>query len=177
VKIGLDAIMRERPDAVFSGINAGSNLSTNLIYSGTVSAAIEGAIMGICSVAISVCRTDEIQYDYAGEFALQLLEVLAGKGFPKVLLNVNIPPVPPAEVKGVRLTRQGGMQFRDYFDKRQDPAGRTYYWLTGEMVNTEEHPETDSNAIDEGYVSITPIQYNLTDERLLEELKGWDFTQ
>lgn len=175
VKIGISAIMDEKPDAVFSGINPGSNTGTNTIYSGTVSAAIEGSILGCCSVAISQTRVGDVSYDYAAGLAARLLRTLAEKDFPEVLLNVNVPPVPAEEIRGIRLTRQGKKQFREYFDKRQDPAGRTYYWLTGELIDPEEGPDVDSVAIRDGYVSITPIHYNLTDEKLFEKLKDWTF--
>ena len=125
VKIGISAIMEHRPDAVFSGINPGTNIGTNAIYSGTVSAAIEGSIMGCCSAALSVACKRGVCYDYPSEFAVKLFKTLANRGFPKVLFNVNIPPIPGEEIKGIRLTRQGKMQFREYFDKREDPSGRT----------------------------------------------------
>ena len=92
-----------------------------------------------------------------------------------MLLNVNIPSMPAEGIKGVRLTRQGKMQFREYFDRRQDPSGRTYYWLTGELINTEEGVDVDSTALEEGCVSITPIHYDLTDEKVLEQIKDWRF--
>ena len=92
-----------------------------------------------------------------------------------VLLNVNIPDISGEQVKGVRVTRQGKMQFREYFDTRQDPSGRTYYWLTGELINTEEGLDVDSTALEEGYVSITPIHYDLTDEKAFERLRDWHF--
>ncbi len=175
VKIGISAIMEHRPDVVFSGINAGTNIGTNAIYSGTVSAAIEGSIMGCCSAAVSMAYKGGVCYDYSSEFAVKLLRMLADRGFPSVLLNINIPLIPAEEIKGIKLTRQGKMQFREYFDKRQDPSGRTYYWLTGEVVNNEEGPEVDSTALKEGYVSITPIHYDLTDKELLRQLKDWHF--
>jgi len=175
VKISVGAIMEHKPDVVFSGINNGANTGTDAIYSGTVSAAIEGAMVDICSVAISVSRVGGSRFDYAGEYVLKLIETLAEKGFPKLLLNVNIPSIPADEIKGVRLTRQGRVRFRDYFDKRQDPSGRTYYWLTGELTDSEEGTDIDSTAVKEGYVSITPIHYDLTDEKLLEQLRDWNF--
>jgi 5'-nucleotidase len=175
VKIGISAIMDHRPDAVFSGINPGTNIGTNAIYSGTVSAAIEGSIMGCCSAAISVVCRREANYDYAQEFAPKLLSLLAEKGFPKVLLNVNIPEVTAEEIKGVRLTKQGRMQFREYFDRRQDPSGRTYYWLTGELIKTEEGVDVDSTALENDCVSITPIHYDLTDRKAFEQLRDWRF--
>ena len=175
VKIGISAIMEDKPDAVFSGINPGTNIGTNAIYSGTVSAAIEGSIMGCSSAAISVVCRKEANYEYAQEFAMKLFKMLAEKGFPKVLLNVNIPEIPAEEIKAVRLTRQGKMQFREYFDRRQDPSGRTYYWLTGELINAEEGVDVDSTALDEGCVSITPIHYDLTDEKAFQQLRDWRF--
>jgi 5'-nucleotidase len=175
VKIGISAIMSKKPDAVFSGINPGANIATDIIYSGTVSAAIEGLIMGCCSVAISVGSKRNPNYDYAAEYALKLLKILAKNKFPKILLNVNVPAIPPEKIKGAKLTRQGKMQFRDYFDKRQDPSGRTYYWLTGEQTDSEEGDDIDSNAMSKGFISITPIQYNLSDSAVFEKLKNWRF--
>lgn len=174
VKIGINAIMNEKPDIVLSGINAGANVGTDIIYSGTVSAAIEGSIMGCCSVAISVGNKKKPDYVSAIRYTLKILDILSKKKFPKILLNINVPSSPLSEIKGIRLTRQGKMQFRDYFDKREDPSGRTYYWLTGEQMNSEEGNDIDSNALRDGYVSITPIHYNLTDNNLLNHLKDWN---
>ena len=175
VKIGINAIMNNKPDAVFSGINPGANVGTDIIYSGTVSAAIEGSIMGCCSVAVSVGDRRNPDYDFAADYSMKLLKMLAQKKFPGILLNVNMPSIPPEKINGVRLTRQGKMQFRDYFDKRKDPSGRTYYWLTGEQTDSEPGDDIDSNALRDGCISITPIQYNLTDNGLFEQLKKWKF--
>ena len=175
VKIGINAIMKEKPDIIISGINAGANVGTDIIYSGTVSAAIEGSIMGCCSAAISVSKKKKPYYFSAIEYTLKIVDILSQKQFPKVLLNINVPSSPLSEIKGIRLTRQGKMQFRDYFDKREDPSGRIYYWLTGEQMDSEPGDDIDSNALRDGYVSITPIHYNLTDNNLLKDLKNWNF--
>ena len=172
VKIGVRAVMKSRPDIIISGINLGPNLGTDVIYSGTVSAATEARILGIPSFAISLATYKKPDYEYAARFARRLIRVVAKQGLPKdTLLNVNVPPVPEGKVRGVKITHQSKSRFIEVFDKRKDPRERTYYWLTGEMAQMEDDGDADDVAIKENYISITPIHFDMTDYKYLEELK------
>src|SRR5258706_12315778 len=142
VTLGFDVVMEGKADLVFSGINGGPNLGWDLTYSGTVSAAMEGAILGIPSVAISVAR-DRGPFDYepAAAFARRLAEQVIERGLERwTLINVNVPGVPGEEIKGVSITHQGRRQYVDRIDKRTDPWGRTYYWLCGSLREDESDP-------------------------------------
>lgn len=184
VKFALSAILDARPDVVLAGINHGSNLGTDVLYSGTVSAAMEGLIDGIPSIALSLASFTSSEFGVAAHFAGKLLE----QGVPPLpeatLLNVNIPPVQSSEIAGVKITRQGLRRYIEKFEKRYDPRGKSYYWLTGEAVEDIEQPEhmllpphipTDVQAIRENYITVTPLQYNLTDVQSLQQLqaKAW----
>ncbi|WP_204104221.1 MULTISPECIES: 5'/3'-nucleotidase SurE [Spirulina sp. CCY15215] len=176
IKLALYALVEERPDLVLSGINQGANLGTDILYSGTVSAAMEGIMEDIPSIAFSLASfTTQKVFPTAANFARELLTKLGENPLPEAtLLNVNIPPVTEAEVAGVLITRQGIRRYIEQFEKRTDPRGKTYYWLAGEVVTEIEQPEhlhlpshvpTDVQAIGKNYISITPLQYNLTDVR------------
>jgi len=181
VKLALWALLASPPDFVLSGINHGSNLGTDVLYSGTVSAAMEGAIEGIPSIALSLASFSSTEFQGAVTFAKHLLTQFA-TGFPisPMLLNVNIPAVKPEEISGVALTRQGIRRYVDVFEKRVDPRGKTYYWLAGELLEevepeaTPQHP-TDVQAIRDNYITVTPLQYNLTDKAALDCLQTWKF--
>ena len=176
VKLAVRFLLKEKPDILISGINHGSNTAINIIYSGTVSAATEGMILGIPSIAVSLTTYGEPDFSYAARFASKLALLVAERGLPEgTLLNVNVPAVPESEVKGVLLTRQGKSCWDDTFDVRRDPANREYYWLTGKMNVTDTELETDQIAIREKYVSVTPIHYDLTDKKMLGEMRGWGF--
>jgi 5'-nucleotidase len=174
VKLAVRFLLKETPDLLISGINHGSNTAINIIYSGTVSAATEGMILGIPSIAVSLTTYGEPDFSYAARIASKLALIVGEKGLPEgTLLNVNVPAVPENEIKGILLTRQGKSCWDDTFDVRRDPANREYFWLTGKMNVTDTDLETDQIAIREKYVSVTPIRYDLTDKRMLEEMKGW----
>jgi 5'/3'-nucleotidase len=176
VKIAARALMNGPPDMVFSGINPGTNIGTNAIYSGTVSAAIEGSIIGSAAMAISMTREDNPNYPFAAQTAVKLAKKIIEKGLsPEILLNVNIPNRPSDQIKGFAITRQGKSKYHEYFDKRVDPQKREYYWLTGKMTNVEDGEDVDFWAIKNGYISITPLQYDLTNYRLKEQLTDWKF--
>jgi 5'-nucleotidase len=174
VKLGVKCLVKEKIDLLISGINHGANTAINILYSGTVSAATEGTILGLPSIAVSVTTHGEVDFGPAARFAARLALLVAKEGLPAgTTLNVNVPAVPEPEIRGVRMTHQGGSTWDDTFDVRRDPANREYFWLTGRMKVTDTDPETDQVAISEGYVSITPIQYNLTNMRQLEVMKRW----
>ncbi|MDY6897832.1 MAG: 5'/3'-nucleotidase SurE [Cyanobacteriota bacterium] len=172
VKLALWALLDSPPELVLSGINQGANLGTEILYSGTVSAAMEGLIEGIPSIAFSLTSYTSKDFSGAANFAKILVEQLAQKPLPSaILLNVNIPAIETSQIKGVKFTRQGVRRYVDVFDKRIDPRGKTYYWLTGEILEDVEPPASfnlpenipiDVRVINDNYISITPLHYNLT---------------
>ncbi len=185
IKLALSAILATKPDFVLAGINHGSNLGTDVLYSGTVSAAMEGTIEGIPSIAFSLADYTSKEFQTAADFARTLVEKLIHNPLPQAsLLNVNVPPVKAAEIAGVAITRQGVRRYLEHFEKRLDPRGKTYYWLAGEIIEEIEQPDnlflpdgiaTDVQAIRDNYITITPLQYNLTDGSTINFLTepGW----
>jgi 5'-nucleotidase len=178
VKIGVETVLGKKPDLLVSGINHGSNTAINIIYSGTVSAATEGRILGIPSLAVSLTTYAEPDFRFAGKFTrLLALEVLKN-GLPvDTLLNVNIPPIPESEIRGIRITRQGKSRWNDTFDVRRDPNNKEYYWLTGKLDIMDTSEETDYISIQQKYVSITPIHFDLTDYKAISVIKSWDLSK
>jgi 5'-nucleotidase len=165
VKLAYWALMKDKPkpDVLISGINLGSNTGINTIYSGTVSAATEGAIIGIPSFAISLTTFVQPDFKPAAEFAARFLMLFREMQLPDgVFLNVNIPAVPQAQIKGVCITEQGMAKYEEHYHVREDPYNRKYYWLTGEKINIETDLSIDDAAILNNYISITPVHYNLT---------------
>ncbi|MDH6060869.1 5'/3'-nucleotidase SurE [Chrysosporum bergii ANA360D] len=185
VKLALWALLKSPPDLVLSGINQGANLGTEILYSGTVSAAMEGVMEGIPSIAFSLTSHTSKDFQPAAKFAQSLVEKIAINPLPELmLLNVNVPAVKWEEIAGVTFTRQGVRRYIDVFDKRVDPRGKVYYWLTGEVLEDVEPPsglnlpETvpiDVHVIRNKYISITPLQYNLTYATGLDKLSQWEF--
>lgn len=184
VKLALWALLDSPPELVLSGINQGANLGTEILYSGTVSAAMEGLIEGIPSIAFSLTSHTYKNFETAAQFAELLVKQICEQPLPELmLLNVNVPPVPWSEIAGVVYTRQGVRRYVDVFDKRVDPRGKTYYWLTGEVLEDLEPPQglnlpqnipIDVLAIQDQYISITPLQYNLTYGNGLEKLSNYE---
>lgn len=185
VKFALSAVLDARPNFVIAGINHGSNLGTDILYSGTVSAAMEGLIDGIPSIAVSLASFTSKEFQPAANFVNTLITQLARCPLPQAtLLNVNVPPVGADAIAGVKVTRQGLRRYVENFQKRLDPRGKCYYWLAGEVVEDIEQPEhmhlptyipADVQAIRDNYITITPLQYNLTDVSSVEHLNqaGW----
>ena len=183
VKLGIWALLDSPPDYVLSGINHGANLGTDILYSGTVSAAMEGVIEGIPGIAFSLTSFTNRDFQPAANFAKLLLDRLGKKPLPQLmLLNVNVPPVEWDAIAGVAITRQGIRRYFDVFEKRIDPRGKTYYWLTGEVqeeIEPQTHaflpPEilTDVEAIRKNCITITPLQYDLTYGSGLQDLQNW----
>ena len=174
VKLGVRFLLKEKPDLLMSGINLGSNTAINILYSGTVSAATEGTVLGIPSIAVSLTTHDQADFTYAAKFAARLAQRVVAEGLPQgTLLNVNVPAVPEEKISGVRVTRQGNSSWEDTFDVRRDPAGKEYFWLTGSMAIRDTDPDTDQIAVRENFISVTPIHYELTDMVLLERMKHW----
>ncbi len=180
VKLALWSLMDQQPDMVLSGINHGANLGTDVLYSGTVSAAMEGVIEGIPSVAFSLTSYKSKQFETAANFAGQLIDQLHKNPLPRVMLvNVNIPAVEPEKIAGVLLTQLGIRRYVDIFEKRSDPRGKNYYWLAGELL--QDVPEevidpdipTDTRANREHFITLTPLHYNLTSRLDISGLEGW----
>lgn len=176
VKLAIEGQLVPRPDIVISGINQGQNLGTDVLYSGTVSAAIEGALLGVPAIAISLASYDYQDFTYAAEFTRKLCLDLNKRGLTEdTLLNVNIPPVPMQEVQGVRVTKLGVIKYINVFEERLDPKGRKYFWQGGEIV-VEECCDinTDVYAVRNNFVSVTPIHFDLTNYAIMQEVKDWN---
>ncbi|MBW4657461.1 MAG: 5'/3'-nucleotidase SurE [Drouetiella hepatica Uher 2000/2452] len=197
VKLALGTLLDNPPDMVLSGINHGANLGTDVLYSGTVSAAMEGVLEGIPSIAFSLASYSSQGFQPAADFANKLATHLHRHPLPQIsLLSVNIPAVPQQDIAGVAMTRQGIRRYFDVFEKRLDPRGKTYYWLSGEVIEDTDEAEpaspemaslkaagielewfrkapTDVQAIRQNYITITPLQYNLTCASGLVSLQGW----
>lgn len=177
VKIAVSAILSEseKPDLVISGINHGPNLGGDILYSGTVSCAMEGALMGIQSVAISLASLNhEIEnFRVPAEFMLKLLKKLENYKIPdKTILNINVPDISKDDIIDAVSTELGGRMYTDCYDKRTDPRGKVYYWLAGELVADNESSKTDISAIRNNKISITPITYDMTRREFLDDLEN-----
>jgi len=171
VKLAINRLIQEKIDLVVSGINHGSNLGTDVLYSGTVSAAAEGVLMGCPSISVSLNSSrDDVDFDFSAQFTRRVITAVMPEGIEKdTLLNINIPLLKPDEVKGVRITKLGLRNYDNLFEERLDPRGNTYYWLGGGVLDEEQHEDSDVYAVDSGYISITPIHLDLTDYRLMEK--------
>lgn len=175
VKIGISCLMEGTPDIVVSGINLGPNTATNIIYSGTVSAAAEGVIMGVPSMALSINSFTLKEYDYTCKLAIELVNKILANGLPEgTLLNVNVPALKEEEIEGIVITRQGKGRYEEFFDKRVDPFNRTYYWLSGKRMVLDSDNDIDDVVVIQNKVSITPVSYELTNMDMLQKLKSWD---
>lgn len=173
-KLAIEKLLERRPDLVISGVNRGSNLGTDVFYSGTVSAAIEATILGVPSIAVSLCTFKDPDYDFACRFARRLALKVADEGLPRAtLLNVNVPAIDPERLAGVAVTRLGVRLYKDVFDRRVDPRGKVYYWLAGEAMELQNGGDTDVVAIANNCVSVTPIHLDLTRYDLIDRLQGW----
>ena len=174
IKLAIKELLPKKPDLVISGINLGTNTGTHIIYSGTVSGAVEGTILGVPAFAVSLCTYENPDYTYAAEFSKKLALMIKEKGLPKgVLLNVNVPAVNEKDIKGVQITVQGKTEFVGGIDKRIDTRGRAYYWLSPEIEESSDDPQVDTVAIKNNKISITPIHYDMTCWSALETLKKW----
>lgn len=177
VKLGIEALLPAEPDIVISGINRGPNLGTDVLYSGTVSAAIEGTINGIPSVAISLATYEHEDYTYAADFAARITPLLAPGGSAAsdfTLININIPPGKP---RGVKITRLGNRRYVNVFHRRTDPRGGVYYWMAGEPEDSApKNPAVDAHidteAVKNSFISVTPLQFDMTDYRTITKLQN-----
>ncbi|ACB85172.1 5'/3'-nucleotidase SurE [Natranaerobius thermophilus] len=178
VKLAVESVMDEKPDLVISGINRGANLGTDVLYSGTVSGAMEAAILNIKSIAVSLVDYDYEDYSTAASYTAYIANII--KDNPEefengTLLNVNVPAVEANQLKGVKITRQGFRQYENIFEKRFDPRGKAYYWMAGKVIEDTSDIKTDVASVKENYVSVTPIKYDLTDYNLYNSLSNWEF--
>ncbi|PWK15587.1 5'/3'-nucleotidase SurE [Tumebacillus permanentifrigoris] len=175
VKFGISEILRDnKPDIVVSGINAGSNLGNDVLYSGTVSAAIEGSIQGLPAIAVSQCGTEPFDFVDAAAFTKKLIAQVLQRGLDSdTILNVNYPQLAPTDVKGVRITTVGKRRYNNHYDKRSNPRGVEYYWLAGPLQDLPPEPDSDIHAIREGYVSVSPVHFDFTYRQMLDTLKTW----
>jgi 5'-nucleotidase len=178
VKLGVETILSVKPDLIISGINDGENLGTDIIYSGTVSAAIEGSMFNIPSIALSYARHCGADFSAPAEIAVQVIQqVLDHKEKDNMLLNINIPETEGIEfLKGVKVTRLGVKKYRNNFEERKDPRGNSYYWLAGELIQDEIGEDTDIYAVRNGYVSITPIHIDLSGYEDIKKIRDWNIS-
>lgn len=175
VKLAISHVLDIKPDLVVSGINHGRNTAVNILYSGTVSAASEGMLSGVPSIAIS---HDSHAFDrdmgISAKAARKIVESTFKTGLKQgTLLNVNIPDLPEGHIKGIRPVRQGGSVWEDSFEKRVDPFGHDYYWFSGRYSHVDTDPYSDDQALKDGYITVTPLRFDLTDRELLSELKDY----
>ena len=178
VKLALNGLLEGScVDLVVSGINRGENLGTDVLYSGTVSAAIEGMINGVPSLAISLAEFDNPDYTYAAQFTAQLCSKLHREGLSQgVLLNINIPSLPEEKITGVEITKLGIRHYTNSVHRREDPRGQEYYWLAGDKVDVDEIG-TDVAAVNSGKISISPLHFDLTDYRLRKNMQSWNLNK
>lgn len=174
VKLAVTELLPEKPDMVVSGINLGSNVGISVIYSGTVSGATEGTILGIPSIAISLASFKNPQWATAASVARQIARHVLEHGLPAdTLLNVNVPNRHPESIRGFQVTRMGHSRFAEIFHRRANPRGDTYYWLDGELQMLGDANGTDVQAVNDNLISLTPIWFDLSNTAAMDELRGW----
>jgi len=172
VKIAVQELLKQPPDLILSGINPGANVGVNVLYSGTVSAATEGAFLGIPSVALSLNARHNPEFTFAARFSRKIIDDINKQGVQAgTALNVNIPALAPEQIRGIVITRQALGQFRERYERRVDPRGNAYYWLAGEPPREDSTPDSDAQALKEHKISITPISFDLTCREEFERLR------
>ena len=177
VKLGINELLERKPDICVSGINHGSNSSINVIYSGTMSAAIEASIEGIPAIGFSL-----LDYRWGADFEplIKYVEIITKTALKNGIpdgnaLNVNFPKVESSKIKGIKICRQAKAFWIEKFDKRTNPQGKEYYWLTGEFIDKDKNIDTDEWALKNKYISIVPVKFDLTDHKNVNKLKSWKF--
>ena len=178
VKLALLELLPDPPDLVVSGLNAGSNAGINVLYSGTVAAAIEGAFFHRVSIAVSLEYTKPKPLDFprAAAHARSVIEqIMAHRPAPGTLFNVNIPSLEKGPIRGIRVVPQNVVPYVEKFDRRVDPRGRVYFWTTPEFGCPKPHPDTDVSVMAEGYITVTPLQFDLTHAALLRQMETWQW--
>ncbi|WP_290701663.1 5'/3'-nucleotidase SurE [Lacinutrix sp.] len=179
VKIAVNEILDRRPDLVVSGINHGSNSSINVIYSGTMSAAIEAGIEGIPAIGFSLLDYSwNANFEYSKPYIKTIVKNVLNEELSEgIVLNVNIPNLEQNTIKGIKICRQAKANWKEKFDKRKTPQGKDYYWLTGTFVNYDKGEDTDEWALKNGYVSVVPVQFDLTAYNAIKQLNTWSFNE
>lgn len=179
VKLAVNEILERRPDICVSGINHGSNSSINVIYSGTMSAALEAGIEGIPAIGFSLLDYNwNANFEHCKSFIKTITQQVLEHGLPDgVVLNVNLPNLEEKAIKGIKICRQARANWQEEFDKRTNPMGRDYYWLTGKFVNMDNGEDTDEWALEHGYVSVVPVQFDLTAHHALQNLNTWTLNE
>ncbi len=174
VNLAVNGLLEDKPDFIVSGINLGENLGCDILYSGTVSAAFEGTRMGIPSLAVSIVARENFNFEAACEYTVRILRAVKKYGLPEdTLLNINVPNLPVKDIKGVKVTRQGKRIYSDAVVEKVDPRGRKYYWIGGDVLGYLEEEGTDFEAVNRGYVSITPLHLDLTNYKAMDVIKNW----
>ena len=179
VKIAVNEILKQKPDLCVSGINHGSNSSINVIYSGTMSAAVEAGIEGIPAIGFSLLDFEwKADFESAKSFIRKIAMAVIENGLPDgVVLNVNLPKLKEADIKGIRICRQAKAIWMEKFDKRQTPQGKDYYWLSGEFVNEDKGTDTDEWALENGFVSVVPVHFDMTAHHSIQQLNTWNLNE
>lgn len=177
VKLAIRELLEAPPDLVVSGLNAGANAGINVLYSGTVAAAIEGAFFRRTSIACSLeyQKVKPLDFGQAAVYARRVIEqIMANRPADGSLFNVNIPALERGPVRGVKVLPQNIAPYEETFDRRTDPRGRTYFWSSPEFTCPDPHPDTDVTALAESYITVTPLQFNLTQHNLLQAMQRWE---
>ncbi len=179
VKLALQELLSRKPDICVSGINHGSNSSINVIYSGTMSAAIEAGIEGVPAIGFSLCDYSwNADFEPAGEYIKKIVsEAISNKMPQGVVLNVNIPKLTNSEIKGIKISRQARANWKEKFDKRTNPMGKDYYWLTGKFELLDKGEDTDEWALANGYISVVPTQFDLTAHHAIQNINNWNLQE
>jgi len=174
VNLAVNSFFKGKIKMVVSGINRGPNMGEDITYSGTVSAAMEGLLLGIPSIAISCASRQDFIFDTSARVALKIVEKVLKSGLPRdTLLNINVPNLPFEKLKGIKITMMGKKRYSDTIVEKLDPRGRKYYWLAGEEIGYEPLGNSDLEAVKDGFVSVTPIHLDLTNYSVMDELKGY----
>jgi 5'-nucleotidase len=177
VKLAVREVLDRKPDLCVSGINHGSNSSINVIYSGTMSAALEAGIENIPAIGFSLLDYNwSANFEHSKTFVKTIALNVLKNGLPKdVVLNVNIPNTEKKDIRGIKICRQARANWEEEFDKRTNPMGKDYYWLTGKFVNMDNGEDTDEWALKNNYISVVPVQFDLTAHHAIQQLNSWDF--
>jgi 5'-nucleotidase len=178
VKLALVELLPQSPDLLVSGLNAGSNAGINVLYSGTVAAAIEGAFFHCTSIAVSLetTKTESLDFPRAAELARRVIEQIMDHNPPQgSLFNVNIPSLDKGPIRGIRTVPQNVVPYVETFNRRVDPRGRVYFWSNPDLSCPEPHPDSDVTVLGEGHITVTPLQFNLTNQPSLEKMKTWQW--
>ena len=177
VKLGINEILDRKPDICVSGVNHGSNSSINVIYSGTMSAAVEASIEGIPAIGFSLLDYSwNADFNSIKKYLIGITKKALEQGIPKGnALNINFPKLKEKEIKGIKICRQANAYWVEKFDKRSNPQGKEYDWLTGELINEDKGEDSDEWALENGYISIVPVKFDMTDHENIKLLKNWKF--